>query len=324
MSRRSNPQQLISYVLRYSLKERDNQLKEHATVILRHNLRSRSLKGYIREYLENESFRGCRRKNSVLLYHDILSFSPQDKNKITDKMLKEIATKYVLEKGPDNLFLVIAHHEKHHQHLHAIVSGINLKGYSSRQSKQQFKSMKLHLERFINERFPELVHSAIQHERSKLVIPRTVEAIKAKRYSDKERLSQILNIILEKTQTLDEFLKQLESPSFQPYYRNDRLQGATFNGRKFRFNRLNLDNSKLQELIIQHDKETLFLQDLQNTRQLKGRKPVLAREAASETNGIKQHLNERGAETFEAIRRRSLVMEYNDKELLNDLNASER
>lgn len=46
--------------------------------IFKHNIRSGSIKGYIKEFESNEALRVRRRVDSVQAYHTIISFSNQD------------------------------------------------------------------------------------------------------------------------------------------------------------------------------------------------------------------------------------------------------
>lgn len=250
LSRKSNTGQLIKYVLRYTLKENEPQkVKENATIVLRHNLRSRSIKNYIQEFKENESYRIYKRKDSVTLFHSILSFSPCDKEKITNTHLKNISKKFVELRGINNLYLAVAHKEKAHIHLHIVMSGVQVNGYSSRVSKQQFKHIKLELEKYQQQKFPELNHSAIDHDKKRQKSKEDIiEQVKSSRQTEKQKLASILETAFNQSKSSGEFITFIKSKSYEPYYRNNNLQGIKIDGQKFRLQRLGYDAKKIEEL----------------------------------------------------------------------------
>ncbi len=92
LSRKSNSSQLVKYIFRYVLDdEKKKEISKNDLVksvqpnfIIRHNVRSRSVKGYVKEFQENEAYRIVRRKDSVQLFHTIISFAPGDSKVIND------------------------------------------------------------------------------------------------------------------------------------------------------------------------------------------------------------------------------------------------
>jgi len=236
--------------LRYSLREKTHiKDKEDAALILRHNLRSRSIAGYIREFNENESTRLYRRRDSVTLYHNIISFAPDDKNLITDSMLKDIAKKFIELRGKNNIYLAVRHQETLHKHLHIMVSGVQLNGYSSRVSKQEFKHIKIELDKYQQEKYPQLVHSLIDHDkkahRSKTEL---IEQIKTSRQTEKQKLLAMLEKTYNAATSAADFLNRVKSQKLDVYERNNAVQGIIIDGQKFRFSRLGYDVQKIEEL----------------------------------------------------------------------------
>ena len=84
LTRRSTgPSQLVKYIFRYihaEEKQAQNQRSqnENAPFIIRHNIRSRTIDGYIQEFKQNELNRIHKRTDQTVLNHFILSFSPND------------------------------------------------------------------------------------------------------------------------------------------------------------------------------------------------------------------------------------------------------
>jgi hypothetical protein len=259
LSRKSNTDQLVSYIFKYVFKGKEKSIATTKKVqtksnkekfIIRHNIRSRSMNGFVKEFKENESFRLVHRKDSVKLYHTIISFSNKDKAHITDNILKDIAKKFIEERGLNNLYAGTKHEDKDHVHLHISVSGTQLNGKSSRVSKQKLHSIKLALNKYQREKYPQLVNSLPEHGKSKrLSKEAVVERIKIERQTDKQTLHECLEKAYSNSKSQEEFLSQLKESGHQPYYRNGALQGIRFEGHmKYRLTRLGFDKARLKEL----------------------------------------------------------------------------
>jgi hypothetical protein len=272
LSRKSNSNQLIKYILRYTLDEEKviaNRHDKHETpFIIRHNVRSRSLKGFIKEFEENESYRLVHRKDSVKLFHTIISFSSKDSSLVTDKLLKDIAKKYISERGLNNLYVGARHSDRDHVHIHLAVSGVQLNGRSSRISKQQFHHIKLELDRYQKEKFPQLVHSLPQHgfKKRQLAKQEVLKIVKQNRETKKESLCEALKTAYDKSTSKEQFVKELTELGYDPYYRNEKLQGVLYDGQKFRLGRLGYDEVMLDQLNQQQHKEEKTMQELEALR----------------------------------------------------------
>src|SRR5690242_501779 len=140
LSRKSNGSQLMKYIFRYinddqkraGLSEKEISKSHNHHFFIRHNIRSRSsIKNLIKEFKENESYRLVRRKDSVKIFHTILSFAGKDRAHVNDKLLKDISKKFIEERGLSNLYVGAKHQDKDHVHLHIAVSGTQLNGRSS-------------------------------------------------------------------------------------------------------------------------------------------------------------------------------------------------
>ncbi len=246
MSRKSNAAQLIKYATKYALKENDKQNKQDSTfVLVCHNLRSKNVEGYINEFKENESYRVYRRKDSVVLFHTVLSFSPNDQHSINNIMLKDMAKKFVDLRSPNCVNLAVAHLEREHKHIHVITSGIKVNGKSARVSKQEFTHILSELERYQQEKYPELVHSKNSHTKTKLV-----DKVQLQKSRNSKKLSLLVNLenAYQLAQSQEEFIKSITGNKQEPYYRNNKLQGVLVEGKKFRLSSLGFDYKKLEEL----------------------------------------------------------------------------
>lgn len=277
LSRSSNGGQLIGYVCRYGLDDEKRTSpveREHPAInirklIIRHNIRSRSLKGIIKEFETNEAFRLMKRKDSVKLFHTIHSFSDLDKEFITDKILKDVTKKYIELRGINNLYIGAAHYDRDHIHLHVCMSGTQLNGRSSRISKQQFEKIKLALDQYQREKYPFLVHSLPEHGKKKNQAKETIiKAVKAERQTNKEALLVCLEKLLASVQSKEELFTNLRELGHEPYFRDGKLKGIKFEGKtKYRFSRLGFDAQQWESLSTRESTQSMkVLSELQKIR----------------------------------------------------------
>lgn len=67
--------------------------------------------------------------------HFILSLSPRDAYRITDKMLEKLAREYLKRMGyDDNQFVAFLHQDKKHPHIHIMVNRVNNQGRCTKDS----------------------------------------------------------------------------------------------------------------------------------------------------------------------------------------------
>lgn len=241
--------------------------------IIRHNLRSRSIKGYVREFEKNEAMRLTRRSNSVTVFHHILSFSSQDKEQVTDAMLKDMAAKFIALRAPDCLYVGTKHVDHDHIHLHLAMSAVDLAGRSVRISKSKFQEIKKDLDRYQKEHYPELVHSLPEHGKKERLkhSELLVEKIKTHRPLEAEKLSRMLASVYATSTSVEHFLSSLKEHGYDPYYRSGTLTGVAAGKLGFRFSKLGYSQEKIKSLDLLKEQEEKELAELQLLRQSKER-----------------------------------------------------
>lgn len=261
MSRKSGSasSNVLKYIFRYILDDyktefryiEDKELhKYNGKFLIRHNIRSRSLKGFIREFEENETYRIVKRKDSVKVFHTCISFSPHDRKLLDDIILKDISKKFIQEYGNNSLYLGTKHEDKEHLHLHICHSGTMLNGRSARISKARFKAIKLEMDRYQKENYPFLIHSLPDHQKSgvhdKAVL---IQKLNANRNTIKAELIQNLENTFTASRTKEEFIERLAATGNKVYMRNGKIQGITFDGKiKFRFSKLGFTDDRISFL----------------------------------------------------------------------------
>ncbi len=266
LTRRSNVGQLVNYILK-------PEKNEKAEPILKHNLRSRSANGWTKEFESNNSLRLYKRSDNIKLNHTILSFSNKDVEHISKDLLKDISKKFIELRGKDNVYLASSHHDKDHIHLHILMSATKyLTGESNRISKLEFKELKLALDAYQKEKYPELIHSLPNHGKLTKVQSQDIsypfkDSIRT--LSQKQQISETITEVYGKTNSSQEFLSQLKFEGLEPYYRGGSIYGVEDQGRHFRFKTLGFDINKLDELDKKLAKEDYELQDLSDLRECK-------------------------------------------------------
>ncbi len=267
LTRRSNTGQLVNYLFK---QEKDNKPKP----ILKHNLRSRTTKGWTKELDKNFESRLNKRKDNIRLHHTIISFSNKDKKQINPELLKDITKKYIELRGKDNIYLASSHHDKEHIHLHIVMSSTKfITGESNRISRQEFKDLKLALDQYQKEKYPELIHSLPAHGKSQklqLSNPELKLQDWEGKLSQKQQLLETVQTVYSRSKSLDNFLSELKSEGYNTYSRGGKVYGVEDeSGKHYRFKTLGFDLKKLEELDRQAQEEARQLQELASLRDTK-------------------------------------------------------
>jgi len=266
LTRRNNTGQLVNYLFK---KEKDK-----PKPILKHNLRSRTTKGWTKEFDKNFEIRLHKRKDNIRLHHTIISFSNKDKQNIKPDLLKDITRRYIELRGKENIYLASSHNDKEHIHLHIVMSSTKLiTGESNRITRQEFKELKLTLDAYQKEKYPELIHSLPHHGKSKklqLTDPEQKLQYREGKLSKKQELFQIVETVFNRSKSVDNFLSELKSEGYNSYSRGGKIYGLEDEtGNHYRFKTLGFDLNKLEELTQQAQTEAKQLQELSSLRESK-------------------------------------------------------
>jgi hypothetical protein len=160
LSRKSSCSTLLKYIFRYIGNEEKTSTKQF---VVRHNVRGNTIEAYTKEFETNEDNRMHKRKNQPSVYHTILSWHKADAKFLDDAKLRILSKEFINQRGVDNLFVFSLHQDRQHLHLHCCVSATNMLGKSSSMSKQAFLQLKINMDKFQKDKFPELSHSLPQH-----------------------------------------------------------------------------------------------------------------------------------------------------------------
>ncbi len=115
-------------------------------------------------------------------------------------------------------------------------------------SRQAFREAKQDLELYQQQQFPELIYSRVDHSQRTSVSKVLVWNKELPDKSDALSLREILNIAVEKAQSLAEFVRLIEQQGLRPYYRNGVLTGVWYGRkkqRKYRLKKLGVEPERL-------------------------------------------------------------------------------
>lgn len=251
--------QLVKYVLTH-----ENELREDG-FLLTHNIMSDDIKGITQAFEANDAYRTNKRKNSVLMYHEIMSFAPEDSENLTAEKLEDIAQEYIRIRGHKGLAIAKPHFEKSHWHIHFLYSGTEYRSNALlRMDNKTFEKIRKGIEQYQIDRYPELCHSIVytnkparerlrQKEVDKSVRKeKEYQAKKSGRVLDKERLSKAVQEMYARSKNTQAFLTFLaDQPELESYFYRGKLAGIKYGknkNRKYRFTTLGITKEMLLEL----------------------------------------------------------------------------
>ena len=225
--------------------------KPDSGVAVLHNLRTHSedLSTILAEFERNARYLS-KRKNGVVLYHEVLSFHAKDKNHLQPEVLHDLAKTWLAFRAPNALAFAKPHFDQDHVHIHLVISANNLGSAKKlRLSRTQFAQAKLKMELYQREKHPELAHSQIDHHapsrkkaRSEKENQRQRRLSQADMSSEKEVAKGLLLRGFTEQTSQDQLDSFLAANGFKFYQRGQKTFGveALSSGRKYRIKTLGL------------------------------------------------------------------------------------
>jgi hypothetical protein len=259
---RHNPS--YASLIKYILQDGKNDKPE----IISHNLRSDTIPGYTKEFIENESFRQHTRSDQVYLFHEIISFNAKE-DVISADVIKDIATEYMRLRGNEGVMLGAIHRDKEHVHLHMCVSALKFRtGTSFRLSKQELRELKVSFQEYHKEKYPEISKSFPQHGKGKAYIKDSKwHALqREQRNLLKEQINDKVRSCFEKAATQKEFLELLRGEDLHHYERGGKPYGIEYEDTHFRFSGI-LEPEQFASLPIDLDEEEHALAEISSIRE---------------------------------------------------------
>lgn len=249
---------LLKYLFKYTTKPDKILIEPTKTskdknkpFIYLHNMSSRSIKGFTKEFLDNARNAKYKSSRRLICHHTIISFAHADAGKITKSMLRRIVRKYITIRGSNLKYVITQHHDKENLvHLHIAQSANTIAGLSARLTKAAFGDLKLEMDQFQRTIAPDLI-SLPDHGKSKRRAQSPVIQKAGGRQSKKEELGHVLEDLFRRSPSKLAFLQKVKRLGYTPYYRgtSQRLTGiADQNGRKYRFRLFGFTEERLNTL----------------------------------------------------------------------------
>lgn len=238
-------------------------------VIITHNFKGLTKEEWVKEFMENESFRQYVRKEQIYLYHEIISLSNREnKNLITQEVLQDLAEKYISFRGKDGQYIAAFHEDKDHAHIHFAISGVKFRtGIAHRLNHQSLHELKVKFQEYHKGQYPFLTFSNPEHGKGKEYVKDREYFNKGKRTNVKESIREKIHSIFNESKSQQEFLQKLRDNDFHFYERNGKPTGIVFNDLKFRFLRLDISlDEKPVDIEIQTE-EQKALEEIQALRE---------------------------------------------------------
>lgn len=269
LSRRTSIHQLFTYVFEKERKTIHDHIKPF---VIKHNLRSHSVKNWVKEFELNEQNRIIKRINSTKLNHAILSLSSKDSQFINEKVLRDLANKFIELRGRNNIYVIKAHNDVKHPHIHILYSAVEYQtGISNRISRDDFRDLKNSLDEYQRMKYPDLENSLndyIRGKSKKLTKEEQKLQFQKNHQSQKLSLIETLEKVFSKSTSVKDLESNLKAEGHELYFRNDTLQGIKFQGeKKFRFSRLGDYQERITELSKVQTIEKRTLEGIQTIRQ---------------------------------------------------------
>ena len=226
--------------------------KRNRSFTITHNLKGKNIEQWVVQLKKNETFRKRKRKDSVILTHEIISFHKDDSENITIEKLHEIAREYINKRNTKGIYVAVPHFDKEHYHIHICASGVEYRsGKSLRMSKAGFQKLKKDIQNYQIERFPELSKSLVLHgKKGKVRITEKEYQLKLRtgRATKKEQILKILESCFKASSSKNEFYQKLKDCGLATYERSGKTTGVLMDKMKFRFTRLGFTEDRMKEL----------------------------------------------------------------------------
>jgi hypothetical protein len=250
---KSHKRDSFQKILEYMMNDNDRLFdSERSTFTITYNLKGKTINEWVQQFKENELLRVRRRKDSVRLTHEILSWHRDDAQHITLTKMEDMAREYIRQRNPKGMYIAVPHFDKEHYHLHLLASGVEYKtGKSLRLSKIDLQKLKKEIQNYQRVKFPELSHSIVGY--GKQSQPRLSEKeyqfkLRTGRQTDKEQVLATLKTCYKKANSKETFFELLHESDLKTYERTGQTTGVVFNGQKFRFNRLGFTEERFERL----------------------------------------------------------------------------
>lgn len=202
-------------------------------------------KRIVNEFMKNaDCLQRARGKN--YLYHEIISLRKNNlSSQEQEHILQDLSQKYLSARAENHLVFTALHKDKEHIHIHLMISANEIGGDKRiRLSKNTFASIQKNMERYLNERYPQLNPTEhYQKEKAAKKTPRKEQELKTRNKSSsrKDELYETMRTVFEKATSEEYFKNTLKNRGIDFYIRG-KTAGIVFEDKKYRLNTLGLQS----------------------------------------------------------------------------------
>lgn len=228
----------FDYVLRYMVEDKSRLLDNGKPFIITHNMKGKTIDGWVKQFRELEKGRTRkRRKDGIVLYHEILSWGRGEKN-LTPEKLEKMIRQYIKLRNPNAGYVVCVHADKQHLHAHICTAAIDRSGKNMRLSRKDLADLKKNIQQYQEREFPELTKSLVRHGRKGKRISEKEQQYKRRtgKVSQRETVQDVVEACYRKSKSSDEFYVRLKERGLETYVRGGKIYGVITNGKRYRFN----------------------------------------------------------------------------------------
>ena len=236
----------FEYLLRYMCESQDRLFDAKGkSFTITHNIRGKTTADWVKAFKENEKYRLRKRKNSVYLNHEIISFHRDDTKCLSMEKLEELAREYIQLRNPNGCYVAVPHFDRYHVHVHICSSAVQYRtGKSMRMSREEFSDLKKSFQDYQIREFPELSRSVVRHGRKAEVKTSEKEQqfmLRTGKVSKREQVRQIVQDCQRRSSSQEEFFALLKERGMETYMRGGEVYGISHEHRKYRFQRIGIE-----------------------------------------------------------------------------------
>ncbi len=259
--------QKIDYIL--SDKER---AKEIDSFEIYQNIRHRNRDGAVQTFQANDVYRKenadkKKIKNSVVAYHDILSFHHKDEKQLDQIILRDLTEQYIQLRCPNAVVFAKPHLHNKNLHVHILISGSDYKSKTlSRLSDAKWNKVRREIEKYQKEHYPQLENSLVyenigkkkrkgtskRKENERMMRERTKSTGQANKILDKDLMKKAVLDFVKIADSKERFFELVKAHGIETYTRKikgkEQPYGVICNGRKMRFSTIGIKKETLEEL----------------------------------------------------------------------------
>lgn len=277
---RSNGRKSSSFRQLFGYIRSDKDRAPENPIALYHNIPF-SPRQIIQAFRDNDVFRERNGRAKVRMFHDYISFHPEDAKHLTPEKIESIMQEYINRRAPNALVYAQAHTATNAVHCHFMISGTDLK--STRilgMKKKDLRNLRRDFENWHRERYPELERSICCDRDGDRIRPRQKTNERAmeqrtKSPSQKSKYAQILSRLFRQSKNRDHFFQKIKATELRLYDRKGIVQGVVSpTGKKYRFTTLGIS----KDMLLQLDRR-------EKERQITRRKQELSRALKQQRKG---------------------------------------